>query len=42
MEVVEVDPPSDPFLDFYIFGLGLVTFLRVHMIKRLPLGGAVG
>ena len=33
MDVVEVDPPSDPFLEFYIFGLGLVTLLRVHMIK---------
>ena len=28
-----MDPPSDPFLEFHIFGLGLVTFLRVHMIK---------
>ena len=42
MEVVEVDPLSDRFLEFYIFGLGLVNFLRAHMIKKLPLGGAVG
>ena len=37
-----MDPLSDRCLEFYIFGLGLVNFLRAHMIKKLPLGGAVG
>ena len=32
MEVVMVDPPSDPFLEFYISGSGLIRFLRVHVI----------
>lgn len=31
-EVVMVDPPSDRFLEFYIFWPGLIRFLRVHVI----------
>ena len=27
-----VDPPSDRFLEFYIFWPGLIRFLRVHVI----------
>ena len=32
MEVVMIDPPSDPFLELHISGLGLIRFLRVYVI----------